>query len=278
LPTSGSVLPPEPAADRAALGRIPLLLVVPALLGVAFLMGPVVGLVLEAPWSSLLDELRSPETLSALRLSLMTATASMVLCLLIGVPLAWMLARIAFRGRKLVRALVTVPLVLPPVVGGIALLVTLGRNGVVGGPLADVFGIRIPFTVAAVVIAQTFVALPFLVLSVEGALRSADCRFDEVAATLGAGRWWTFARVTMPLVGPGVVSGAVLAWARALGEFGATITFAGSNPGVTQTMPLYIYARYNTDREAALVLSLLLLAVSILVLTALRERWLGTAA
>jgi molybdate transport system permease protein len=163
------------------------------------------------------------------------------------------------------------------VVGGIALLVTLGRNGVVGGPLADLFGIRIPFTVAAVVLAQTFVALPFLVLSVEGALRSADSRFDEVAATLGAGRWWTFARVTMPMVGPGVVSGAVLAWARALGEFGATITFAGSNPGVTQTMPLYIYARYNTDREAALVLSLLLLAVSILVLTALRERWLGTA-
>jgi molybdate transport system permease protein len=250
---------------------------VPALLGVAFLVGPVLGLVLEAPWSSLRDELFSPDTLSALRLSLVTATASMVLCLLLGVPIAWVLARVAFRGRKLVRALVTVPLVLPPVVGGIALLVTLGRNGVVGGPLADLFGIRIPFTVAAVVLAQTFVALPFLVLSVEGALRSADSRFDEVAATLGAGRWWTFARVTMPMVGPGVVSGAVLAWARALGEFGATITFAGSNPGVTQTMPLYIYARYNTDREAALVLSLLLLAVSILVLTALRERWLGTA-
>jgi molybdate transport system permease protein len=264
-------------ADRAALGRIPLVLVVPALLCVAVLAGPVIGLVLQAPWSSLSQELRAPETLSALRLSLTTATASMVLCLLLGVPLAWVLARVPFRGRKLVRALVTVPLVLPPVVGGIALLVTLGRKGVVGGPLADVFGVQIPFTVAAVVIAQTFVALPFLVLSVEGALRSADSRFDEVAASLGAGRWWTFARVTMPLVGPGVVSGAVLAWARALGEFGATITFAGSTPGATQTMSLEIYARYNADRDAALVLSLVLLAVSVLVLTALRERWMGTA-
>jgi molybdate transport system permease protein len=201
----------------------------------------------------------------------------MLLCLLLGVPLAWALARVRFRGRKLVRALVTVPLVLPPVVGGIALLLTLGRRGVVGEPLADMFDVQIPFTTAAVVIAQTFVALPFLVLSVEGALRSADQRFDEVAATLGAGRWWTFVRVTLPLVGPGVASGAVLAWARALGEFGATITFAGSVGGVTQTMPLEIYAGYNTDRDTAVVLSLVLLAVSVLVLTALRERWTGTA-
>jgi molybdate transport system permease protein len=244
---------------------------------VAVLVVPVLGLVLQTPWSSLTERLRTPEILSALRLSLVTATISTALCLLLGVPLAWVLARVRFRGRKLVRALVTVPLVLPPVVGGIALLVTLGRRGVVGGPLADVFGIQIPFTVAAVVIAQTFVALPFLVLSVEGALRSADQRFDEVAATLGAGRWWTFVRVTLPLTGPGVASGAVLAWARALGEFGATITFAGSVEGVTRTMPLEIYASYNDDRDAALVLSLLLLAVSVLVLTPLRERWLGTA-
>lgn len=274
--TWDSVLSPEPA-DRAALGRVPLALMIAALVGVALLVVPVLGLVLQTPWTSLGERLRSPEILSALRLSILTATFSMLVCLLVGVPLAWMLARVRFRGRKLVRALVTVPLVLPPVVGGLALLVTLGRNGVIGGSLADAFGIRIPFTVVAVVIAQTFVALPFLVLSVEGALRSADQRYDEVAATLGAGRWWTFVRVTLPLVGPGVASGAVLAWARALGEFGATITFAGSVEGVTRTMPLEIYARYNTDREAALVLSLLLLSVSVLVLMALRERWLGTA-
>jgi molybdate transport system permease protein len=249
----------------------------PTLAGVAVLVLPVLGLLLEAPWASLSERLQEPGISTALRLSLVTATISMLLCLLLGVPLAWALARVRFRGRKLVRALVTVPLVLPPVVGGIALLLTLGRRGVVGGPLADMFGVQIPFTTAAVVIAQTFVALPFLVLSVEGALRSADQRFDEVAATLGAGRWWTFVRVTLPLVGPGVASGAVLAWARALGEFGATITFAGSVGGVTQTMPLEIYAGYNTDRDTAVVLSLVLLAVSVLVLTALRERWTGTA-
>jgi molybdate transport system permease protein len=249
----------------------------PTLAGVAVLVLPVLGLLLEAPWASLSERLQEPGISTALRLSLVTATISMLLCLLLGVPLAWALARVRFRGRKLVRALVTVPLVLPPVVGGIALLLTLGRRGVVGGPLTDMFGVQIPFTTAAVVIAQTFVALPFLVLSVEGALRSADQRFDEVAATLGAGRWWTFVRVTLPLVGPGVASGAVLAWARALGEFGATITFAGSVGGVTQTMPLEIYAGYNTDRDTAVVLSLVLLAVSVLVLTALRERWTGTA-
>jgi molybdate transport system permease protein len=243
-------------------------------MAVAFLVLPVLGLVIQTPWADLAELLRGPEVLSALRLSLLTATAATALCLLLGVPLAWLLARVPFRGRKLVRALVTVPLVLPPVVGGIALLVTFGRNGTLGGAL----GVQIPFTTVAVVLAQSFVALPFLVLSVEGALRSADQRFDEVAATLGAGRWSTFVRVTLPLAAPGVISGAVLAWARALGEFGATITFAGSREGVTRTMPLEIYASYTTgDRDAALVLSLLLLLVSVLVLTLLRERWMGVS-
>jgi molybdate transport system permease protein len=246
------------------------------MLGVAFLVLPLLGLLLQAPWTDVADRLGEPEVVAALRLSLLTATAAMCVCLVLGVPLAWLLARVAFRGRAMLRALLTVPLVLPPVVGGIALLATFGRNGTRGGPLADVLGTRIPFTTAAVVLAQSFVALPFLVLSVEGALRSADRRFDEVAATLGAGRWWTFVRVTLPLVAPGVASGAVLAWARALGEFGATITFAGSREGVTRTMPIQIYATYNTDREAALVLSLLLLVVSVLVLAALRERWMGS--
>jgi molybdate transport system permease protein len=274
--TWDSALSPD-AADRPALGSVPVALLLPAMLGVAFLVLPLLGLLLQAPWTDLANRLGEPEVLAALRLSLLTATAATCLCLLLGVPLAWLLARVAFRGRSLLRALLTVPLVLPPVVGGIALLATFGRNGTLGGPLADLLGLQIPFTTAAVVLAQSFVALPFLVLSVEGALRSADRRFDEVAATLGAGRLWTFVRVTLPLVAPGVASGAVLAWARALGEFGATITFAGSREGVTRTMPIQIYATYNTDREAALVLSLLLLVVSVLVLAALRERWMGSA-
>lgn len=261
----------------AALGRIPAALLIPAGLGVAILVVPLLGLVAEAPWRDLWPRLREPGVLSALRLSLVTATVAMTICLLVGVPLAWVLARVSFRGRRLLRALLTVPLVLPPVVGGIALLVTYNRTGPLGGPVWDVFGFQLPFTTAAVVLAQTFVALPFLVLSVEGALRSTGGTFDEVAATLGASRWSTFLQVTLPLAGPGIASGAVLAWARALGEFGATITFAGNRPEVTRTMTLEIYTTYNTDRDGALVLSLLLLVVSVGVLAAMRERWMGAA-
>jgi len=244
---------------------------------VAVLVVPLVGLVVETPWSSLWSRLQDSAAVSALRLSLITATLAMTVCLLVGVPLAWVLARVQFRGRRLLRALVTVPLVLPPVVGGIALLVTYNRTGPLGGPVYDVVGFQLPFSTAAVVLAQTFVALPFLVLSVEGALRSTGGPFDEVAATLGASRWSTFRRVTLPLAGPGIASGAVLAWARALGEFGATITFAGNRPDVTRTMPLEIYTTYNTDREGALILSLLLLVASVAVLAGMRERWMGGA-
>jgi len=244
---------------------------------VAVLVVPLVGLVVETPWSSLWSRLQDSAVVSALRLSLITATLAMTVCLLVGVPLAWVLARVQFRGRRLLRALVTVPLVLPPVVGGIALLVTYNRTGPLGGPVYDVVGFQLPFSTAAVVLAQTFVALPFLVLSVEGALRSTGGPFDEVAATLGASRWSTFRRVTLPLAGPGIASGAVLAWARALGEFGATITFAGNRPDVTRTMPLEIYTTYNTDREGALILSLLLLVASVAVLAGMRERWMGGA-
>jgi molybdate transport system permease protein len=244
---------------------------------VAVLVVPLVGLVVETPWSSLWSRLQDSAVVSALRLSLITATLAMTVCLLVGVPLAWVLARVQFRGRRLLRALVTVPLVLPPVVGGIALLVTYNRTGPLGGPVYDVVGFQLPFSTAAVVLAQTFVALPFLVLSVEGALRSIGGPFDEVAATLGASRWSTFRRVTLPLAGPGIASGAVLAWARALGEFGATITFAGNRPDVTRTMPLEIYTTYNTDREGALILSLLLLVASVAVLAGMRERWMGGA-
>ncbi len=192
---------------------------------------------------------------------------------MLGVPLAWLLARARFPGRRIVRALVTLPLVLPPVVGGVALLLALGRNGIVGKWLDSWFGITLPFTTAGVVVAEAFVAMPFLVISVEGTLRAADARYEEAAATLGASRFTAFRRVTLPMIAPGVAAGAVLAWARALGEFGATITFAGSFPGRTQTMPLSVYLALQDDPDAAIALSLVLLAVSVAVLAGLRERW-----
>jgi molybdate transport system permease protein len=211
----------------------------------------------------------------ALRLSLLCASLATVLCLVLGVPLAWLLARGGVPGRGLLRALVTVPLVLPPVVGGVALLLVLGRRGLVGRQLDAWLGVSLPFTTAGVVVAEAFVAMPFLVISVEGALRAADSRYEEAAATLGASRWLTFRRVTLPMVAPGVVAGTVLCWARALGEFGATITFAGNFPGETTTMPLAVYLALETDPDAAIVLSLVLLAVSVVVLASLRDRWIG---
>ena len=215
--------------------------------------------------------------LAALRLSLLTATLATAVSVLLGVPLAWLLARTDVPGGRLVRALVTVPLVLPPVVGGVALLLVFGRRGPVGGWLDATFGITLPFTTAGVVVAEAFVAMPFLVISVEGALRAADARYEEAAATLGATRWTAFRRVTLPMVAPGVAAGAVLCWARALGEFGATITFAGNFPGRTQTMPLAVYLALEQDLDAAIVLSLVLLTVSVAILVALRERWVGGA-
>jgi molybdate transport system permease protein len=258
--------------------RTPAPLLVPAALGVAFLVLPIVGLLIRAPWSSLGSQLTAPGVGQALRLSLVSATLATLVSLLLGVPLAWVLARSRARGRTLLRAVVTVPLVLPPVVGGVALFTVLGRRGIVGRWLFEQFDLTIPFTTVAVVIAETFVAMPFLVISVEGALRAADARFEDVAATLGADRWTTFRRVTLPLVAPGVAAGAVLCWARALGEFGATITFAGNFPGTTQTMPLAVYQALQQDPQAAIVLSLVLLVVSLATLLMLRDRWLGRAA
>ena len=256
---------------------IPAPLLVPAAVGVVFLVLPLVGLLIRAPWSAIGPALAEPEVGQALRLSLLSASLATVVSIVLGVPLAWVLARSRMRGRSVLRALVTIPLVLPPVVGGVALFLVLGRQGIVGSWLDDAFGITIPFTTAAVVIAETFVAMPFLVISVEGALRAADARFEDVAATLGADRWTTFRRVTLPMVAPGVAAGAVLCWARALGEFGATITFAGNFPGTTQTMPLAVYLALQRDPEAAIVLSLVLLAVSLATLLLLRDRWLGRA-
>ncbi len=256
-------------------GSGPLALAIPAITGLAVLVLPLAGLLIRAPWSTLPQRLTEPGVLAALRLSLLTATLATVACLLAGVPLAWLLARARFPGRRLVRALVTVPLVLPPVVGGVALLLVFGRRGLVGEWLDATFGFSLPFTTAGVVVAEAFVAMPFLVISVEGALRGADARYEEAAATLGASRWTTFRRVTLPLIGPGVAAGAVLCWARALGEFGATITFAGNFPGRTQTMPLAVYLALEQDLDAAIVLSLVLLVVSVVILAGLRDRWLG---
>ena len=255
--------------------RIPVALLLPAAVGLLFLLLPLVGLLARIPWATLPQRLTEPGVLTALRLSVQTATLATLLCLLLGVPLAWLLARVPFPGRRLVRALVTVPLVLPPVVGGVALLLVFGRRGLVGAWLDEAFGITLPFTTTAVVLAQAFVAMPFLIIAVEGALRGADTRYEEAAATLGAGRWVTFTHVTLPMVAPGVAAGAVLGWARALGEFGATITFAGNYPGRTQTMPVAVYLALETDLEAAIVLSLILLTVSVVILASLRDRWVG---
>jgi molybdate transport system permease protein len=249
--------------------------VVFAAVAVAFFALPLVGLVWRAPWSHAWGYLTDDAALTALRLSLVCSLWATLFSVAFGVPLAWLLARVEFRGRSVVRALCTMSMVLPPVVGGVALFFALGRRGLVGQYLDRWFGIRLPFTMAGVVLAQTFVAMPFLILTVEAALRQLDTSFEEASRTLGASRWYTFRRVTLPAIRPALVAGAVLAWARALGEFGATITFAGNFPGTTQTMPLAIYLALETNPEQAIVLALLLVAISFAVLLALRDRWFG---
>ena len=245
-----------------------------AAVGAAFFILPLVGLLLRAPWRDAARSLTAPETLEALRLSLVASLSATGIALVLGVPLAWVYARAEFPGRAVVRALTTLPMVLPPVVGGIALLLAFGRRGLLGSWLDSTFGITLPFTTAGVVMAETFVAMPFLILTVEAGLRSMDRRYEEAARTLGASRWRVFTQVTLPLIGPSLFAGAVLCWARALGEFGATITFAGNFPGITQTMPLAVYLLLETNQEASIILSLVLLLISLLVLIGLRHRWL----
>jgi molybdate transport system permease protein len=263
------------ASSEAELGRPPLLLVLPAAVGAALLVVPLVTLVVDTPWSGFWAQLTSSSVLEALWLTLLASLSTVVACVALGTPLAWLLSRVVFPGRSLLRALVLVPLVLPPVVAGVALITALGRTGLVGRWLYEWWGVSIPYTTLAVIISHTFVALPFYVLSVEGALGSVGDRFDVVAAGLGADRWTTFRRVTLPLVLPGVVAGAALAWARSLGEFGATITFAGNYPGTTQTMPSKIYTALQADPGVARTLSMILLLVSVGVLVGLRSRWLA---
>ena len=236
---------------------------------------PLAGLIWRAPWSHAWRYLSDRDTRVALRLSIVCSLWATALSTLFGVPLAWLLARVEFPGRAALRALCTLSMVLPPVVGGVALFFALGRRGLVGQYLDRWFDIRLPFTTAGVVVAQTFVAMPFLVVTVEAALRQLDGRVEDAARTLGASRWYTFRRVTLPAIRPSLVAGAVLAWARALGEFGATITFAGNFPGTTQTMPLAVYLALETNPEKAIVLALVLIAISFAVLVGLRDRWFG---
>ena len=244
-----------------------------AAMAVAFFALPLIGLLWRAPWSHAIDYISDDSSLTALKLSLICSLWATGLSIVFGVPLAWLLARVEFPGRSIVRALCTLSMVLPPVVGGVALFFALGRRGLVGQYLDRWFDFRLPFTTAGVVVAQTFVAMPFLVVTVEAALRQLDGRLEDAARTLGASSWYTFRRVTLPAIRPALAAGAVLAWARALGEFGATITFAGNFPGTTQTLPLSVYLALETNPEKAIVLALVLIAISFTVLVGLRDRW-----
>ncbi|MDZ8171846.1 ABC transporter permease [Microbacterium xanthum] len=259
-------------AGRGTERFLPPVLALPAVVGLALLVVPLAALLARVEWPTLWSDITSPDALAALRLSVLTGLAATACCVVLGVPLALVIARAGERLAGLLRAIVTIPLVLPPMVGGVALLYLFGRSGPVGGMLAG-WGVALPFTTAAVVIAQTFVALPFLVLALEGALRTSGTRYETVAATLGAGRWRILWRVTLPLALPGIVTGIVLAFARAIGEFGATALFAGNAPGVTQTMPLAIYTAFNgsgVGQGTAVALSLLLLVTAVAVLLLVR--------
>jgi molybdate transport system permease protein len=263
---------PRPDGPRS---RLPLPVLALACVAIVFFALPLAGLLWRAPWADAWGYLTDDTALTALRLSLVTSLCATAFSVVFGVPLAWLLARQDFPGRGAVRALCTLSMVLPPVVGGVALFFALGRRGIVGQYLDDWFGIRLPFTTAGVVVAQTFVSMPFLVITVESAIRQLDGRFEDAARTLGASRWYTFRRVTLPAIRPALAAGAVLAWARALGEFGATITFAGNFPGTTQTMPLAVYLSLETNPDEAIVLALVLIAISFAVLVGLRDRWFG---
>ncbi len=264
-PTSGNA-PPVVALILGTVGVI------------VFFGLPLLGLLWRAPWSDLWSVLGERASRDALRLSLECSLAATALSVVFGTPVAWMLARTSFPGRGFVRALAILPLVLPPVVGGVALFYAFGRRGLAGQWLDRWFDIRLPFTIWAAILAETFVSMPFFVLTVEGALRGLDARYEEAAATFGARRWTVLRRVTLPMIAPSLAAGMALSWARALGEFGATITFAGSFPGRTQTLPLAIYLAFENDDPAGIILSIVLLVVSVVVLTTVGTRVLAARA
>lgn len=255
--------------------QIPIVLSVLGILAVVFFVLPLVALAIRVPWSSFLDALGNDATVEALVLSVVTSLVTTSLAVILGVPLAWLLARSTMPGRQIVRGLCTLSMVLPPVVAGVALLASLGRRGVVGQVLDDWFGLRLPFTMPAVIIAQLFVAMPFLVLTVESGFARASTNVEDAARTLGASPWYVFSRVTLPATRPAIVAGAVLTWARALGEFGATITFAGNFPGATRTLPIATYLALETNVDDALLISMLMVILSLIILVALRGRWVG---
>lgn len=257
--------------------RPPAILLLVAFVAVAFFAIPLIALLERASWSTIWDDLTTEQSIDALRLSMVCSLSAAALSIAFGTPLAWALARLELPGRALVRALVLLPMVLPPVVGGVALLAAFSLRSPIGGWLNDALGIQLTYSTAGAIMAGTFVAMPFYVLTVEGALRSTDQRFEDAAASLGAGRWMVFRRVTLPMIAPSVAAGAVLAWARALGEFGATVTFAGNIEGRTQTLPLAVYLHLESDRDAAIALSLVLLVISLVVLVSLRDRWLRSS-
>jgi molybdate transport system permease protein len=259
--------------DAAGLGT-PALLVPPAVLAVLFLFIPTLALLVRTPWRSLGRIYSEQGVWTALRISVESSLEATAVSVVVGVPLAWMLARLRLPGMGVVRAIVTIPLVLPPVIGGVALFAALGRHGIFATEIHAVLGIDLPFRFTSVVIAQTFVAMPFLVVTVEGAFRTADLGIEEAAATLGASRTRIFTHVTLPAVLPSVLAGAVLCWARALGEFGATLLFGGNRRGIGQTLPTLVLQVFNTDPAAAPALSLPLIAVAVIVLGALRDKWL----
>lgn len=253
--------------------RIPALIWVLASVALSLFFVPLLSLAIRAPWSNLGEILSSSVVHDAFKLSLICSIIAAVLCIVIGIPCAWVLAYSSLPGKSTFRALCTLSMVLPPVVSGVALIAALGRRGVVGQFLFSWWGIQIPFTVVAVVIAETFVALPFLILTVDAALRQLDPVFDESARVHGATSWYSFRRVILPSIRPAVIAGVVLAWARALGEFGATITFAGNLQGRTQTVPSAVFLALERNRGEAIMLSLILVAVSLSILVLLRDRW-----
>lgn len=260
-------------SSRRIRSRVPWPWVILGAVGAACFLVPLAGLLARTPWARLPELLAGDVVSEALRLSVVTSLSATLLSAVLGIPLAWLLARVEFPGRGLLRGVVTLPLILPPVVGGAALLFALGRRGVVGGPLADATGLVLPFSTWGVVIAAAFVSMPFLVITVEGALRGMDRRYEHAASTLGARPWTVIRRVTLPMIAPSLVAGLVLTWARAFGEFGATITFAGNLQGRTQTLPLAVFVAMESDRDTAVAISLLMVGVSLLVLVLLRDRW-----
>lgn len=244
-----------------------------AFIGIAFFIIPLIGMLARTPWPRLGDLLGGSLALDALRLSIISSLVAVAVAAVLGIPLAWVLARVEFPGKRLVRGLVMLPMILPPVVGGALLLFAFGRRGLLGEPIYEESGLLLPFSTAGVILANTFVAMPFLIITIEGALRGLDRRYEGAAATLGAGGFTVFRRVTLPLITPSMAAGLVLTWARALGEFGATITFAGNLPGRTQTLPLAVFIALESDRDTAIALSLVLVAISFIVIVGLRDRW-----